>query len=177
MILGPGEIRLPSSIKQSILADLRWQMSNVGRAVFSERTIRVVSYLRRKFGWNYRGCAHPGEHKKPKPWGSTMIFMIPKTKKPGGSKQGSTGTFRTHTQPPSHPVSFFPLCLPDLACHVVDSTARRHDFSFSHIQPILGWHQFHARSHPISPIVVSGNATSYLGHVFVIKSSPISTSL
>lgn len=67
----------------------------------------------------------------------------------------------------SHPL--LPHVFSRLACHVVDSTARRHDFSFSHILPVLGWHQFHTRSHPISPIVVGGNATSHLGHVFVIN--------
>lgn len=72
--------------------------------------------------------------RNPRPGRSTMIFMIPKTKKPGGSMQGSTGIFRTHMQPPSH----LPFCLPDLACHVVNSPTSLHDFSFSHILPVLG---------------------------------------
>lgn len=42
-------------------------------------------------------------------------------------------------------------------------------FVFSQVLPISGWHQFHARSHPICPIVVGGNATAHLGHVFVMS--------
>ncbi|KAH8771652.1 hypothetical protein F5883DRAFT_43782 [Diaporthe sp. PMI_573] len=40
---------------------------------------------------------------------------------------------------------------------------------FSHILPVLGWHQFHAKSHPNSATVVGGNATSHLEHAFAIN--------
>lgn len=156
-------------------------MSNVRCAMFGERTVlcRLVPAAKVRVDLpravHNLGMQMP---RNPSPGRSTMIFMIPKTKKPGGSKQGSTGNFRTQVQPSSQLLSPLPpLVSSRLACHVFDSTAGRHDCSFSHILPVLGWHQFHARSHPISPIVVGGNATSHLVHVFVMNYQRPHTSL
>lgn len=112
----------------------------------------------------------PWGTRKSRPGRSTMIFMIPKTKKPGGSMQGSTGISRTHMQLPSH----LPFCLPDLACHVVNSPASLHDFSFSHILPVLGLAPVSRQvSSHLPPSSSAEMPQRTWGHVFVIKSSPI----
>lgn len=126
--------------------------------------------MRRKFGWNYRGCAHPGDG-MPRNTQAREInddFHDPQNEETRGIKAGMHWRFpKTHAA--SNRIhSPLPPCLPLVSCRRLHRDAFV-TFVFSQVLPISGWHQFHARSHPICPIVVGGNATAHLGHVFVMS--------
>lgn len=111
-----------------------------------------------------------------------MIFMISKTRIPGDHSMDPLAfsvVHQSHVSPCYIAITFFPLVFSCLPCrvhvhahvhvHVFDSITKHHAFLFSHILPISGWHQFHARSHPNCATVIGGNATSHLGHAFAIN--------
>lgn len=112
--------------------------------------------MRRKFGWNYRGCAHPGhaEAQKPEAWVINDDFHDPQNEETRGIKTGIHWDFpNTHAALITLPIPFPPVFfLPLVSCPRFNREALRLRFlSFSPILPKSGWHQFHARSHPISP--------------------------
>lgn len=148
---GGGGTRPPSSIKQSILADLRWQVPDVGCVMSGERTgtCRLVVPGAQSSGGTTDGCAHPGERQalqEGRRLGrSTMIFMISKTRIPGDHSMDPLAFSVVHQShvspryiPITSPSSHFQVfsCLPcqvHVHVHVFEFQSRSIIPFFSHM--------------------------------------------